>query len=256
MSGLELKKPDFAGAELAPSVNFGSRIDNAAIDMLILHYTGMPDDDQAQAWLQSKQSQVSCHYFVHQDGRVIQLVLEAARAWHAGVSSWKNNSDINSSSIGIEIANPGHEHGYRAFPQVQIDAVIALCKDILARQNISAERVLAHSDIAPLRKEDPGELFPWEQLAKSGIGHFTTPEKISGGRFFQAGDEGEPVAALQAMFGLYGYDCPQTGCFDAQTKAVVIAFQRHFRPKRVDGIADQSTIISLHRLLQALPEIG
>ncbi|PCJ90309.1 MAG: N-acetylmuramoyl-L-alanine amidase [Hyphomicrobiales bacterium] len=256
MSELALKKANFTGAELAPSANFGPRVDDAAIDILILHYTGMPDDDQAQAWLQSEQSQVSSHYFVHEDGRVVQLVAETARAWHAGRSAWKNNIDINSSSIGIEIANPGHEHGYRAFPDEQILAVIALCQDILARQSIEPERVLAHSDIAPLRKEDPGELFPWQQLAQAGIGHYLPPVDIADGRYFQVGDEGEPVAALQAMFGLYGYDCPQTGQFDAQMKAVVVAFQRHFRPLRVDGIADQSTIASLHQLLQALPYIG
>ncbi|MEP4804275.1 MAG: N-acetylmuramoyl-L-alanine amidase, partial [Hyphomicrobiales bacterium] len=202
--------------------------------------------------LQNPKSQVSCHYFVHQDGRVLQLVSECARAWHAGLSSWQGLEDINSHSIGIEIANPGHNHGYRKFPQVQIDQVKELCSDLLMRHQIKAQHVLAHSDIAPERKEDPGELFPWANFAETGIGHYVTPASIADGRFFQLGDQGEPVAALQAMFALYGYACPQSGEFCEKTFAVVTAFQRHFRPERVDGVADQSTIVTLHQLLQAL----
>lgn len=252
MSDLALISPEFEGALLARSPNFGPRPDGADIDLLILHYTGMPDDDQALAWLQNPKSQVSCHYFVHQDGRILQLVLENARAWHAGLSSWHDLQDINSHSIGIEIANPGHNHGYRAFPDVQIEAVKALCRDIVQRYAIKPERVLAHSDIAPERKEDPGELFPWEAFSQAGIGHYMPPAPIGDGRFFQLGDQGEPVAALQAMFALYGYGCPQSGAFCEKTRAVVTAFQRHFRPTLVDGIADQSTIATLHQLLQSL----
>ncbi len=220
--------------------------------MLILHYTGMPDDDQALAWLQNPKSQVSSHYFVHQDGKVLQLVAEFARAWHAGASSWQGVSDNNSRSVGIELANPGHNHGYHAFADAQLDAVTDLCRHIIKRHRIIPERVLAHSDIAPERKEDPGELFPWADMAEKGIGHYVRPEPLGDGRFFQAGDQGEPVAALQAMFGLYGYGCPQNGHYCDVTAAVVRAFQRHFRPARVDGIADQSTIATLHRLLAVL----
>lgn len=252
MNQLTLNAPEFDGAALARSPNFGTRPDSANIDLLILHYTGMPDDEQALAWLQNPKSQVSCHYFVHQDGRILQLVSETARAWHAGLSSWHDLEDINSHSIGIEIANPGHNHGYRAFPDVQIDAVKRLSKDIVRRHEISPERILAHSDIAPERKEDPGELFPWAEFFNVGIGHYVPPAPIGDGRFFQLGDQGEPVAALQAMFALYGYGCPQSGTFCEKTSLVVTAFQRHFRPERVDGIADQSTIVTLHQLLQAL----
>lgn len=252
MSELALNAPEFDGAGLARSPNFGPRPVGANVDILILHYTGMPDDDQALSWLQNPKSQVSCHYFVHQDGRILQLVSEAARAWHAGLSSWHGLKDINSQSIGIEIANPGHNHGYRAFPQEQIDAVKRLSAEIVDRHKISPQRVLAHSDIAPERKEDPGELFPWAEFAAAGVGHYVPPASIGDGRFFQSGDQGEPVAALQAMFELYGYGCPQSGVFCETTCAVVTAFQRHFRPERVDGVADQSTIVTLHQLLQAL----
>mgnify|MGYP000159163907 CR=1 FL=1 len=130
-----------------------------------------------------------------------------------------------------------------------------LCKNIVERHGIRSERILAHSDIAPDRKEDPGELFPWANFAEDDIGHFVTPAPIGDGRFFQLGDAGEPVAALQAMFALYGYGCPQSGTYCEQTSLVVTAFQRHFRPAQIDGIADQSTIVTLHQLLQALTTI-
>lgn len=252
MTAPTITVPDHASATLAPSPNFGSRPDGQSADLLILHYTGMPDDDQALSWLQNPASQVSCHYFIHQDGRILQLVSEGARAWHAGVSSWQGITDINSCSIGIEIANPGHDHGYHAFCDVQVEAAKGLCQDIIRRHSIRPEHVLAHSDIAPERKDDPGELFPWPYFAENGIGHFSAPKPLGDGRFFQLGDEGEPVAALQAMFQLYGYGCPQSGRFCALTGAVVRAFQRHFRPELVDGIADQSTIATLHELLIAL----
>lgn len=252
MNDLTLNVPEFHAAKLARSPNFGPRPEGSTIDLLILHYTGMPDDEQALAWLQNPKSQVSCHYYVHQDGRILQLVSENARAWHAGLGTWHDLEDINSNSIGIEIANPGHEHGYLPFPDTQIEAVKELCKDIVERRGIRTERVLAHSDIAPERKEDPGELFPWASFAEEGIGHFVAPAPRGDGRFFQVGDEGEPVAALQAMFALYGYGCPQSGTYCRQTSAVVTAFQRHFRPEKVDGVADQSTIATLHQLLQAL----
>lgn len=252
MTNPMLSKPNYASARLAPSPNFGARPGNHRVELLILHYTGMPDDDQALSWLRNPMSQVSCHYFIHQNGEILQLVSEDARAWHAGVSCWQGMNDINSSSIGIEIANPGHDHGYHAFAAPQIEALKGLCVEIIQRYQIRPEHVLAHSDIAPERKDDPGELFPWAHLSEDGIGHFVPPKPLGDGRFFQLGDEGEPVAALQAMFRLYGYECPQSGSYCAQTCAVVRAFQRHFRPELVDGIADQSTIATLHDLLTAL----
>lgn len=246
-------KPDYDGADVLASPNFGERKDGRAPDMLILHYTGMPTADGALDWLTRTESQVSCHYFVFEDGRTVQLVPESARAWHAGKGAWKGDTDINSTSIGIEIANPGHPGGLPDFPAAQIAAVIALCRDIVARHGIVAERVLGHSDIAPIRKIDPGEKFPWAALADAGVGHWVEPSPVGGGRFFQQGDSGPPVEALQAMLVLYGYDVPVSSEYCARTKGVVEAFQRHFRPERVDGIADASTIETLHRLLRALP---
>ncbi len=238
--------------EQRPSPNHGER-QGGPPDMLLLHYTGMPNDEQALAWLCDPASQVSSHYFVHADGRVLALVPEERRAWHAGASSWAGDTDVNSRSIGIEIANAGHPGGLPDFPAAQIEALTALCRHIFGRHTIKPHRVLGHSDVAPGRKLDPGERFPWARLAASGIGHFVEPAKIGGGRFFQRGDCGQPVEALQAMLALYGYGIDITGSFDQRTEAVIVAFQRHFRPARVDGIADRSTIETLHQLLAALP---
>ena len=166
--------PDHAGAEVRPSPNFGPRIGYAAPDMIILHYTGMETGQAAEDWLCDPAGQVSSHYLVHEDGRIVQMVRERDRAWHAGKSSWRGVTDINSCSVGIEIVNPGHALGYRDFPKPQIDAVIELCRGIVARHAIVRERVLAHSDVAPGRKIDPGERFPWRRLAKAGIGHFVS----------------------------------------------------------------------------------
>ena len=221
--------------------------------MIVLHYTGMPDADQALAWLCSEQSDVSAHYFVYEDGRIVRMVDEDRRAWHAGAGSWAGETDINSRSIGIEIANIGHAGDLPPFAGAQIDAVIGLCADIVGRQAIPPHRVVAHSDVAPGRKCDPGEAFPWDRLAGQGIGHWVAPEPVGGGRFLAPGDKGEPVAALQALLALYGYGLEISGHFDDRTGHVVTAFQRHFRPEKVDGIADASTLTTLHRLLAALP---
>lgn len=246
-------EPDHAGAEVIASPNRNERRDGRSPDILLLHYTGMESARGALDWLTREESQVSSHYFAFEDGRILQLVPEAGRAWHAGKSFWKGETDINSASIGIEIANAGHPGGLPDFPDVQIEAVIKLCRGIIQRWNIPPERVLGHSDVAPVRKVDPGEKFPWDRLAKAGIGHWVEPAPVTGGRFFQRGDSGPPVEALQAMLALYGYNTPVSGEFCDRTRGDVDAFQRHFRPVRVDGIADFSTIDTLHRLLKALP---
>jgi N-acetylmuramoyl-L-alanine amidase len=209
----------------------------------------MPDAGEALQWLANPISQVSAHYFIFEDGRVLQLVPEARRAWHAGLSSWDGETDINSSSIGVEIANPGHPGGLPAFPDAQIASVAALAKDIVARWGISPDHILAHSDVAPGRKLDPGEAFPWQRLHEAGIGHWVPPAPVRDGRFFSRGDRGVPVEALQAMLTMYGYSMRITGIFDADTEKVVAAFQRHFRPERVDGVADASTITTLRDLI-------
>ncbi|MCB1492191.1 MAG: N-acetylmuramoyl-L-alanine amidase [Rhodobiaceae bacterium] len=249
-------QPDFAAARVRPSPNLGERRNGRTPDMLILHYTGMPTAEAALDWLCTEESQVSSHYFVDEAGVVTQLVPESARAWHAGQSHWKGETDINSASIGIEIANPGHAGGSPPFHEDQIEAVIALCRDIVERHGMPAERVLAHSDIAPMRKQDPGEGFPWDRLHVAGVGHWVEPLPVGGGRFFQEGDSGQPVEALQTMLALYGYGVRVDGAYDAETTAAIRAFQRHFRPERVDGIADASTIGTLHKLLSALPTVA
>ncbi|WLP52956.1 N-acetylmuramoyl-L-alanine amidase [Agrobacterium fabrum] len=248
--------PDFGGAAVAPSPNHGERLGVAGPDIILLHYTGMTTADGALSWLRNPESQVSSHYFVFEDGRVIQLVPESRRAWHAGKSSWTGDEDINSRSIGIEIANQGHPGGLPEFPKAQVAAVIELCRDCGQRWSIAPERVLAHSDVAPIRKVDPGEKFPWDILSQHGVGHWVEPAPIRGGRFFQRGDHGQPVEALQSMLSIYGYGAEITGDYCEKTEGAVAAFQRHFRPALVDGIADFSTIDTLHRLISSLPRFS
>lgn len=240
-------------AKVFPSPNHGGRRDGQLPDMLILHYTGMPDAGEALQRLCNPIAEVSAHYFVFEDGRVLQLVPEARRAWHAGVSSWEGRQDINSRSIGIEIANAGHDGGSPDFPARQIEAVIALAGDIANRWQIKPQRILGHSDIAPGRKIDPGEKFPWEELHRNGIGHWVPPSSAGQGRTFKRGDEGAPVEALQAMLALYGYGIEITGVFEERTEAVVSAFQRHFRQAEVDGTADMQTVTTLRDLLAGRP---
>jgi N-acetylmuramoyl-L-alanine amidase len=193
--------PDYGRAVVCPSPNFGERRGVDAPDAIILHYTGMPTEQGAIDWLCTPESEVSSHYVVNMDGTVYQLVPERLRAWHAGRSHWKGEADLNSRSVGIEVANPGHP-ALPDFPERQIAAVIALCRDITQRWAIAPERLLAHSDVAPVRKIDPGERFPWAALHENGIGHWVPPAAIAGGRFFQLGDAGPPVEALQSMLAL------------------------------------------------------
>lgn len=234
---------------VVPSPSHGERRAGRRPDMLVLHYTGMRPGDSPLARLTDPASEVSAHYLVDEDGHVCQLVPEARRAWHAGESFWRGERDINSRSIGIEIVNPGHNHGLRPFPPAQIASVIELCRDCVARWAIGAADVVAHSDIAPSRKEDPGELFPWDQLSAAGIGMTVEPVPVSGGRFLSPGDTGEPVAAWRAMLAAYGFDIAAGGNYDDATRLATLAFQRHHRPARLDGIADTSTVGTMHRLL-------
>jgi len=224
--------------------------------MIVVHYTGMTDAEAALERLCAPESKVSAHYVVFEDGRVVQCVAEARRAWHAGVSSWEGESDVNSRSIGIEICNPGHDFGAPDFPEIQIAAVIALGRDILARRAIRADRIVGHSDVAPGRKNDPGEKFPWRRLHAAGIGHWVEPVEIDEARGLVLGDDGAEVLALQRALAAYGYGLAASARYDAATRDVVVAFQRHFRPSRVDGIADPSTIATLRRLRAARDGAG
>ena len=238
--------------EIRPSPNFNARRCLCGPRLLILHYTGMGSGEGAVRWLEDPSSEVSCHYVVHEDGRIVQMVREAERAWHAGQGSWQGLSDVNSLSLGIEIVNQGHAGGCPDFPDRQIEAVMRLCADILSRHSILPERVLAHSDIAPARKQDPGEKFPWARLHRAGIGHYAPPVAICDGPALCEGDAGEEVLAWQRRLAAYGYEVAPTGCFDSPTVLTTAAFQRHFRPARVDGVADASTVRTLDALIAAL----
>ena len=219
------------------SPNHGDRRDRAP-DCIVLHYTGMPTAEGALAQLCNPKAEVSAHYFVFEDGRVAQLVPEERRAWHAGRSSWFDDTDLNSASIGVEIVNPGHDGGLPPFPDAQIDAVIALCRDVIARHAIAPERILAHSDIAPGRKVDPGEKFPWARLAAAGVGLWREPAPDMPGLALGSGATGAAVSSLQRDLRALGYGLEETGHYDARTKTVVEAFQRRWRPQRIDGVAD------------------
>jgi N-acetylmuramoyl-L-alanine amidase len=247
--------PDsFIVADVAPSPNFDER-KSGRPDLILLHYTGMQSGEAALERLTAPASKVSSHYVVFEDGRIIQCVPEELRAWHAGESSWAGETDINSRSIGIEIVNPGHEFGYRDFPLRQIAAVISLCKSIITRRGpISADRILAHSDVAPARKQDPGEKFPWGLLSESGIGHWVRAAPIDlEGTGLRPGDRGDNVIRLQRALRAYGYGLAETGVYDDPTRNVVTAFQRHFRQARVDGVADASTLLTLRALIETRP---
>lgn len=231
----------------APSPNFDAR--TAPPSMIVLHYTGMPTGEAALARLRDPEAKVSAHYLVEEDGRVFALVPEERRAWHAGVSFWKGERDVNSASIGVEIVNPGHEFGYRAFPEAQIEAVIALLADIRSRWEIADGRIVGHSDVAPARKADPGELFPWKRLAEAGHGLWIEPPAAPGAPL-SVGDEGTGVFALQAGLTRLGYDSAPSGKYDEDTAVIVRAFQRHWRPERIDGVADGETRARLVNLLR------
>lgn len=235
-----------------PAVNVEERADGKRPDILLMHYTGMESAQAARDWLICEESRVSCHYLVDEVGAITQMVNEDKKARHAGVSFWKGDRDINSCSIGIEIQNRGHGQNYAEFPPRQMDAVIALSLDIVDRHAIPAERVLAHSDVAPERKQDPGEKFDWQVLHMAGVGHWVKPAPTADGDVLQYGDESAAVQSVQSLLLDYGYNVTVNGRFDEQTLVVLQAFQRHFRPDRVDGIADTSTVDTLKALIDAL----
>jgi N-acetylmuramoyl-L-alanine amidase len=217
-----------------PSPNHGPRPGLGCVDMLILHYTGMQSAAAALDRLCAPEAEVSAHYLVDEDGMVWRLVPEERRAWHAGRSAWGACRDVNSASVGIELVNPGHEFGYRPFPEAQMAALEALCRGILARHPIPARHVLGHSDVAAQRKTDPGELFDWPRLARAGIGLW--PD-------FAADSAPPPadIAATQTLLAAIGYEVPRDGALDEATRRVLAAFQRHYRPACCDGEPDAET---------------
>lgn len=212
-----------------PSPNHGARPANGRVDLVVLHYTGMRSAQAALDRMCDPDAGVSAHYLIEEAGAVHRLVDETRRAWHAGVASWAGAADINDRSIGIELVNPGHEFGYRAFPEPQMAALETLLADILARHAIPAYRVVGHSDVAPMRKQDPGELFDWRRLGRLGLAFWCDPQA-----------EAEPDAEkARALLGLCGYGLAET---DGAFVAGLCAFQRRFRPGRCDGVLDRQTM--------------
>ena len=254
---MAIAAPDFHAdsslvAEIKPSPNHGERKNDATIDMLVLHYTGMQDATAAIKHLCQPGTDVSAHYVVLEDGQIVQCVAEARRAWHAGQAFWNGETDINSCSIGIEMVNPGHDYDYPDFPRRQIAAVTALCRSILTRHRIRGDRIVGHSDVSPTRKRDPGEKFPWRILHRSGIGHWVEPAPLTpGDRVYVLGESSPAVSEAQALLARYGYAVGNSNYVDGATRDALAAFQRHFRPQRVDGALDSSTLKTLKDLLAA-----
>ena len=235
----------------APTPNIDQR--RAPPDMIVLHYTGMQTGEEAIARLRDPEARVSAHYVVEEDGRIFRLAPEERRCWHAGKGSWQGETDCNAASIGVEIVNPGHEWGYRDFPDAQDQAVINLVGDIRTRWIVPDSRIIGHSDLAPDRKEDPGERFPWKRLAGAGHGLWfdPAPERIAAlGDPLTPGDEGIGVVVLRSGLHRLGYGLKPGGEYDEETRLTITAFQRHWRQDRVDGVADGETRARLVGLLQ------
>ena len=219
-----------------PSPNFDER--SLPISMIVLHYTGMQDAASAIARLSDPEAKVSAHYLIAEDGQIVRMVSEDKRAWHAGRSHWRKVNDVNSASVGIEIVNPGHEFGYRPFPVAQIDALIPLMQEITLRYRITRGNVVGHSDIAPARKDDPGELFPWERLARLRLALPSPTKNLMDPHWTDGGF----LLALER----FGYDV-------TDPVAAIIAFQRRFRPTNIDGIIDGECRSKLLALLLPRP---
>jgi N-acetylmuramoyl-L-alanine amidase len=206
-----------------PSPNFNDRAPQIPLRFVVLHYTGMQSAKEALDRLTDSKAEVSAHYVVDEDGDVYGLVDEAKRAWHAGKSFWQGIEDVNSASIGIELVNPGHEFGYGPFREKQLEALSGLLGEVFERNAIDLHHLLAHADVAPLRRADPGELFPWEAFAEKGFGFWPSPRP----------DDRLPLAIgrAQLLLRAIGYDCPDNGEGDSATSAAITAFQRHYCPE-------------------------
>ena len=225
------------------SPNFDER--TLPISLLVLHYTGMESGAVAIERLCNPEAKVSAHYVIAEDGKILSLVAETHRAWHAGVSQWQGETNVNSASIGIEIVNGGHDFPDETgdlppFPQAQINAVIFLCKDIISRRGPLS--LLGHSDVAPLRKVDPGEHFPWEVLAATGLGFWPRLERQDERVLFEAESRDRGVAIVQRGLAHIGYGAHVTGVMDENTQAIIKAVQRRYRPRKIDGVVDIDTM--------------
>lgn len=230
------------------SPNFDDR--PSGIDLLVMHYTGMKSAEAALSRMCDKEAKVSAHYMVYEDGEVVQLVKDEKRAWHAGISCWRGISSLNDSSIGIEIVNPGHEFGYCPFPSAQMESVAVLASELMLKHNIEPRNVVGHSDIAPSRKQDPGELFDWKFLAKKGIGLWPdckvllSPTKL----LIEPEEESVAVAEIQKKLQRFGYHIRVDGYYGPKTQVIVTAFKRHFVPEQVNSFWDKLTDARLTKL--------
>lgn len=234
-----------------PSPNFDERPAGVGPSVLVLHYTGMESTQEALESLCDPASRVGAHYLVTEEGEVFQLVDEAMRAWHAGVSRWRGEHSINDISIGIELANPGHEFGYTPFPKPQMASLEEVCIDIVRRHAIEPINVVGHSDVAPGRKQDPGELFDWQRLARSGVGLWLGEVHDFPGQGAETENAKTDWAALQIKMRALGYGLSISGQADRETRDALTAFQRHWRPQRVTGEADAHCLEVLGALLEA-----
>lgn len=234
------------------SPNKNARPDGSKVTMLILHYTDTKTTQEALDILCAPERKVSAHYVLEENGNIIPLVDETQRAWHAGVSHWHGRDNINDVSIGIELVNPGERYGYRPFPQEQLSSLIELCQGILKRHPIPARYVLAHSDIAPERKIDPGELFDWRQLAQAGIGLYPSIPVQDQRGIFEIGMRKDGIKHMQRQLQQFGYAITPDGYFGVNTAYVVEAFQRHYIQTRLDGVWDATCQTMLDALLQSV----
>jgi len=225
------------------SPNYNERDPSVPLQYIVLHYTGMQTAHEALSRLCDPLSKVSAHYFIYEDGNILQLVDDHKRAWHAGKSFWHGMTDLNSASLGIELVNPGHHFGYRAYPAPQINALKKKLHQLISQHHLDPiTSLLSHSEIAPDRKEDPGELFPWHELAQEGLGPWPHPEA----------DDYRPASDsdIQDMLRTLGYTCPNTHAYDRSTRALLLAFQRRYEPDNITGTPERETIARLRALIR------
>ncbi len=236
------------------SPNFDDRPKGTNINMLVMHYTGMQTGEAAQKHMCDPIAKVSAHYMINEDGSIINLVPEAKRAWHAGISCWRGISSLNDTSVGIEIVNPGHEFGYRPFPKAQMEAVLGLSKEIIERHSIEARNVIGHSDIAPNRKQDPGEFFDWKMLASEGVGLWPNVKKMwkSSDMIIRPGEESVSTASVQKMLSDYGYHIRVDGFYGPKTEDIIRAFKRHFVPEQLNAFWDKLADERIKALLKII----
>lgn len=236
------------------SPNFNERPKGTLIDTIIIHYTGMKTAVEAIERLCNPESKVSSHYVIDEDGEITHLVPDEKRAWHSGVSFWRGRENVNDFSIGIELVNPGHEFGYRPFAIKQLESLVRLCQELIEKHPIEKRNVIGHSDIAPTRKEDPGELFDWKMISEEGIGLWPDmPGNVKDDVLLKPGDSGVKVKKLQKRLAEYGYKIEETGEYGIETAYVVTAFQRHFVPLNLGKPWGAVEEIALKQLLKQLP---